>query len=185
MNEQLRKQLNTYRRSLENKRMQVSIYSVLLIIILLGYGLAGTYLLYKVTRKRIQTISEISRLVTDLHIKKYDMEEMKQKLSRSKSYIEKVNTAIPKEVMMEDFMVDLVNVAARNGFKQNRMNRRSAEGNRLELNVTFQGSDAQVHSLIDSIESLDRLTAVENLNLRTIEETATVSLVLSIYYLEK
>ena len=185
MNEQLKKQLNTYKRSLENKRMQVSIHTLLLVVIVVFYGFVGTYLLIKVTRERLTAMSDLTRLVVDLTIKKGNIEEMKQKLAKTEFYIERVNLAVPKETMLEDFMIDLVNVASRNGFKQKRLYRRSFDENTLELNVTLQGANAQVPSLIEAIESMDRLVTIERFSLRTIEETATVSLVLSIYYLEK
>jgi len=185
MNEQMRKQLNTYRRNLENKRIQGYIYSSILVFTIIVFDFVGIHSLIKITRRRMRTYSELSKLTTNLEIKSRNIDFLKTKLNESRFYLNMLNVAVPKEKKVEMYMVDLVNAAARNGLKQNRMQRRTTTDEYVELRATFQGPIFQVHPFIESIESIDRLSVIHKFSYILDDETAHVEASIRIYYLER
>ncbi len=185
MNEQMRKQLNTYRRNLENKRIQSIIFSFLLVFTILVFDLIGVYSLVNITRRRLLTLSELNELNESLEAKSKNIDTLKVKLNESRYYLNMLEVAVPKERKVEDYMVGLVNAAARNGLKQKRMQNLHTEDEYVDLRATFQGPPFQIHPFISSIEDIHRLSVVRKFTYSLEGDTAHMQIFLRAFYLER
>ena len=139
MNEQMRKQLNTYRRNLENKRLQSIIFSFLLVFTIIVFDLIGIYSLVKITRRRLLTLSELNELNAKLEMKSKNIDTLGVKLNESKFYLNMLEVAVPKERKIEDYMLGLVNAAAVNGLKQKKCRINILKMIMLSLEQPFKG----------------------------------------------
>jgi Tfp pilus assembly protein PilO len=185
MNEQLRKQMSTYRRTLENRKIQSLIYSSLLLITIIVFDFAGVYSLYRISMQKYQTLTKLRKLVADLNQKSENTHLLKQKLDESKFYLDELEKAIPKTQRVEDYTAELVKVAASKGFKHRKMNIQHIEKEFVLLRAYFQGPSSQVGPLISAIESMERLASVQSFRYNVSGETAEMSMYIKIYYLER
>ncbi len=185
MNEQMRKQLNTYRRNLENKRMQSIIFSSLLVLIIVVFDLFGIYSLVIITRRRLQTLSDLRKLNTELEIKSKNIDTLRVKLNESKYYLNMLEVAVPKEKNVEAYMVALVDAAAGNGLKQQKMQRQSTDDEYVELRANFQGPPFQIHPFIKSIEDIKRLSVVKKFTYELEGNTAHIQVYIRAFYLKR
>ncbi len=185
MNEQMRKQLNTYRRNLENKRLQSIIFSFLLVFTIIVFDLIGIYSLVKITRRRLLTLSELNELNAKLEMKSKNIDTLGVKLNESKFYLNMLEVAVPKERKIEDYMLGLVNAAAVNGLKQKKMQNQHTEDDYVELRATFQGPPFQIHPFIRSIEDINRLSVVRKFTYSLEGDTAHIQIFLRAFYLER
>lgn len=185
MNKQLKNQLNTYKRTLENKRAQSFIYSFLLVFILVVLDIAGIYSLVRLTRRKLKTFSELSKITVDMEIKVKKFNELEEKLRDSKLYISELNKAIPKERQVDSFAVKEVELSARNGMKHKRLRRLNEEENYVDVRLTLQGASAQIHPFISDLESLDRLVVVKSFDYKQEEQTAYLEVEARLFYLRR
>jgi len=185
MNEQMRKQLSTYKRNLENKRIQGLIFSFLLVFTIIVFDLIGVYSLVKVTGRRLQTLSDLNELNADLETKSKNIDTLKAKLNESKFYLSMLEVAVPKERKIENYMMDLVGAAAGNGIKQKKMQTKHLEDEYVELRASFQGPPFQIYPFIQSIEAIDRLSVVKEFTYSLEGATAHIQVTLKAFYLER
>jgi len=185
MNEQMRKQLNTYKRNLENKRMQSIIFSFILVFIILTFDLIGIYSLVKITRRRLLTLSELNELNIKLETKSKNMDTLSAKLNESKFYLNMLEVAVPKDKKTEKYMIDLVDAAAGNGLKQKRMQTQNIDDEYIDLRANFQGPPFQIYPFIKSIEAIERLSVVRKFTFNLEGDTAHIQVSIRAFYLER
>lgn len=185
MNDRLKKQLYTYKRSLEDKKVYTSLYVLLLFITIFVYGMFGLFSLYKVTREKINTINNLKNLNSRLSYKVDDMLAMRDTLQQVRYYTQNLERAITTSAKLEDYIVSLSNAAGGAGFSQKNLYKQAAKGGEIDLLVRFQGSSNQLLPLIKAVENLHRLTKITGINYNIREDTAMVELRLKIYYLDK
>lgn len=185
MNEQLTKQLGDYRRSLEDKKIQSTIYTFFILITIFFFDAYGVYSLLKITKNKHETLQKLEKLNTDLVYKKDQIDMLKDKLEESQFYLDMLEKVVPKEPLVEDYMVDLVGTAAKHGYKQEKLQRRNVKDNYLELRVFLKGQEDQFVPLMESLEKRDRLAVIDRAYYDVIEDTVNLELVVHIYYLER
>ena len=181
----MRVQLSTYRRSLENKKVQNLIYSFALLYIILVLDVLGIYSLVRVTNRRLETYRNLSELNGDLKAKSGTIGQLKVKLDESKYYLSRLDVLVPKERMTEDYMIDMVDAAARNGLKQKGIKVTKTLDEYVEFRAIFQGPVFQIYPFIRSIESIDRLSSIREFDYSLDGETANLWASIRIYYLKR
>jgi hypothetical protein len=185
MNEQLTKQLSTYKRTLENRKVQSTIYTILILVTIFLFDLYGIYTLIKVTKNRHTTLQKLDKLNNDLEYKRDRTDILKKKLEESQLYLDMLENVVPKKPLVENYMVDLVGIAAKHGFKQERLQKRRTVDNYVEVRVFLKGQRDQFVPFIQSLEKTDRLSVINRLYYSLEEETVNVELAIKIYYLER
>ena len=185
MNERFSRQVNTYRRSLEDKKIYTTLYAVLLVFALVVYGLLGIVPLVQVTRRKLTTLADLKTLNRNLEMKRDSLSDVKDKIDLARAYIYGLDEAVPVQPTVETYMVGLVGSAATTGFKQRSLYVQTFDDESLELSATFQGSALQLASMLQALEAAERLTVLERFNYTLREETANLDMVLKIYYLER
>ncbi len=183
MNEKVTNQLNAYKRTLENKKLQSSIYSILLVTTMLFFDVFGLRSMLKITKRRYDTLQSLNQLVTDLEFKKDNIDMLKQKLDASQYYLNMLEETVPVSPTEEKYMVGLVQTAAKHGYKQNKLIIKENKNNFVELRGTFQGSPDQMEPFIESIENQDRLSVIQTFHYSIVEKTVNLEVVIRIYYL--
>jgi len=185
MNEKINKQLNAYKRSLENKKIQSNAYSFLLVFTILFFDLFALQSMVDITVRRFDIHESLNNLVDDLVYKNDSTELLKQKLSDSQHYLAMLENAVPTDQRAEDYMVDLVQTAAKHGYKQDRLSRRDGIDNYAQLRASFQGSPDQMEPFIRSAEAQDRLSVINSINYSVVENTVNLELGIRIFYLDR
>lgn len=185
MNKKLRVQLNTYKRSLENRRVQSLIYSFFLVFILIVFDIIGLYSLYKITSRKLATYVDITKLNVDLNIKRIDSESLNSRLEESKLYLSRLDVAIPKEHQTEAFAVEIVEAAAKSGLKHRKFHRLTNTDEYVDVRITLQGPSSQIYPFIREVESMDRLTVVKSFDYVLDVDTAYLQVVIRVFYIER
>lgn len=185
MNDRLKKQLYTYKRRLEDKKIYTGVYTIILFLSIIIYGLFGLLPFYKVTREKMQTINNLKDLNSKLSLKVDDMIAMRDTLEKVKFYTQNLEGAITTSPKLEDYLVDLVTAAGGKGFSQKSFYKQGQKDGVTNLAVRFQGSSGQLLPFIKSVENIHRLTKITGINYNIREDIADVQLKLQIFYLER
>lgn len=185
MNQQLTKQLNTYKRTLEDRKLQSSIHTILIIITILFFDAFGIYSMVKITKRRHATVQDLQKLNESLVYKKDQTELLKKKLKDSQVYLDMLEAAVPTNPQIEDYMVKLVQIAAKYGYKQDELVRRKMEDSYVKVRASFEGQREQMPNFIEAVESLDRLSTIEDMHYVIIEDTVKLELVVNIYFMDR
>ena len=183
MNEEVRKKISTYRRSLEDTKVSTAVYSFLFVVAFIIYGILGAYPLSKVLVRKYNTIKDLRELNGKLDEKNNYLLRMQTQLLSANPYLQGLEKIITPKPAIQNYMVQLVEAAAKSGFKQRSMIIQSMQNGQAALRVSFQGSPEQLGKLIDSIEKMERLSTVDALNYMVREDTANVEISVRIYYL--
>lgn len=183
MNEAIRNKISSYRREVEDQRVNSSIYSLILVVTVLVYGFFGIIPLYRVLVHKYSTYRELTALNKKLMDKKESIDAVKAKLAEAAFYIEELDKVVSPDTAIEDYMVALVNNAATTGFKQRSLVLQGEADSEINLRVNFQGSETQLTALIESLENMQRLTIIDSFNYSQREDTANVELALHVFYL--
>jgi len=185
MNENVKKQLSSYKRSIENKQFQSSAYTIILIFTIIVFDIFGLQSLVDITVRRFDTLENMNKLIKDLEFKRDNTELLKQKLNDSKYYLNMLEESVPKERKVEKYMVSLVQVAAKHGYKQDKLVIRETRENYVEVRASFKGSTAQLEPFISAIEDQVRLLLVQSIHYSIVENTVDLQVVLRIFYLSR
>lgn len=185
MNQQLKKQLNAYKRTLEDRKLQSSIYTALIILTVLFFDAFGIYSMVKITKRRYQTTQQLQKLNDSLTYKKDQIDLLKKKLKDSQVYLDMLEKAVPTTPLVEDYMVSLVRTGAKYGYKQDELIRRRMEDNYVKLRASFEGQKTQMPNFVKAVESLDRLAVIEDLHYTIVEDTVKLELVIDIYFMNR
>ncbi len=185
MNDRLKKQLHTYKRSLENKKVYASLYTIVLLFTLVIYGFFGVYPLIRVTERKFNTLNELTDLNRRLLKKKANINDTKEALEKARFYTNELESAIPLRPEVEDFMVSLVGEAGSDGYRQRNFYIQDVLDGEVTLRAKLRGSAGQFTFLIADIETMDRLTKINSFRYSLREDTASVEVNLMIYFLER
>jgi len=185
MNEKVTKQLGVYKRSLQNRKFQSNAYSILLVFTILFFDIFGLQSMIDITVRRFSTLKELNQLVVDLSYKEDSTSLLKRKLEDSQFYLSRLEEVVPLEANVEKYMVNLVQVAAKHGYRQNKLVKRDTKDNYVEMRASFQGSPNQMEPFIRSIEAQDRLLVIKSFYYSVVEDTVNLEVVIRIFYLDR
>ena len=183
MNEKVTKHLGAYKRSVENKKFQSSAYSILLVFTILVFDIFGLQSMVDITVRRFDALKNLNQLVEDLSYKKDSTDLLKQKLKDSQYYLNILEEVVPLEPKVENYMVSLVQVAAKHGYKQSKLVKRDSRDDYVELRASFQGSPNQMGPFIRSLEAQDRLSVIKSFYYSIVENTVNLEVTVRIFYL--
>ncbi len=183
MNENVRNKINRYRRELQDEKVNTTLYSFVFILTIVGFGLFGIIPVYRVAVEKYNTLKELNELNKNLAAKRDGINELSIKLNDAKYHISELKKVVTPTPEIENYMISLVGVASKNGFKQKSLAIQGKKDSVVSLSVSLQGPVTQMHSFLGDVENLSRLSVVKGFNYSNRENSANLNMSIDVFYL--
>lgn len=175
-------QISEYKRTLENRRLRLRLYTFLLFITFIFYGYFGLYRYYETLQQKKETIQTLEEMYSSALVKKGILTNFAYDINESEYAINSLKDSIPDVVNVEEFLVEVVRAAAKAGYRQRTFYVNARSDNSAVINISLQGVPSLLDSLLVELENMKRLNEVDSLTVSYKEGTAAVNLRLIIYY---
>ncbi len=176
--------LATYEREIENKPVNnISFYggialTIILIIFFFGIKPTITAIGQNIAYKR-----QLNEIKTNMETKLEQIDLGEENMNRISTEIELLNTAIPNKSELEQFLSELVLVAARSGFVLDRVKKNEEFEKEIPVHLELRGQLDQLPKLTDEIEKMERFVKIINIRTQQEEYDAIIRMKINIYML--
>lgn len=178
----LTKQINEYKRELENRKLRAKLFGMIIFIVITFYGILGCGPFVNVLQRKAQTIKELENLNSQLERKKGILQNLELDLPSYQESLSQLEVAVPQDTDLEEYLVILVNTAASSGYTHKAFIVTKVGEGEAVINVKLEGTKFFLYSLLAAIEDLDRLSEIQSVSYSFSEDTASVNLVIRIFY---
>ena len=184
----LRKTFITYKREIEmkpKKNVKVVLGITFFVVLLFGvFGIrpATTNLILK-NKKKV----EYRQLEIDLKNKIHHLKNLEEDLQTAEPYLDSLETVIPSDENMQDYLKSFVANAAKSGFILNKFSRGSLTKDdlgKLALKMTLSGDLSKLNGLIADLENMDRVTTINKVTAQAKDFNTEIKIDLVTYFLE-
>lgn len=176
--------LATYEREIENKPINnITFYgaiSLVIVGIIFFFGIKPTFIAIRQNAAYRRQINDIKQ---NMEAKIETIDTMEEEMNRVSQEIDLLNTAIPNKADLEQFLSELVLVAARSGFVLDRVKKSEVFDEEIPVNLELRGQLEQLPKLTGEIESMDRFVKIVNIRTQQEDFDAVVRMKINIYTL--
>lgn len=160
----------------------IKFFTFLTVIALVVFGIFGL-------RPTIVSLTQKNKYKTDLIRVKNELKSKINWLDKEgksyesvKPYLQNIQTAVPDKPDLQNYLSEFVKVSSENGFIVNNFAQNQKLEGEILLNIDLTGTESGFYDLIKSIQSLNRITYIQNAELYNDGESS-VKLLLKIFTL--
>jgi Tfp pilus assembly protein PilO len=175
----------TYEREIEGKPINNVLFNsgLAMIIIALTF-IAGIRPVSVALAQNQKYKSELNSIKKNMIKKISQIDVESTAIIKSQEGVTLLFEAIPNEILLQDFLEDLVITAAKSGFLVQQMRPIETESSALPLDVRFSGNIEDLPKLVKAIEnSMPRFVSIEEVITQRGEHVSSVRMKLIIYTL--
>ena len=176
----IKERLNNLYRVLETK--QASSYTAVFIITVVFIGV-GLYPLYKVVSQKMGVLNDLVELYTNLRNKKDILISVPAELTDTQIYLSQLRTAIPDNVLLQEYLVRMSEVSSGSGYQQQRVTIVDLQEEEAIIGARFLGVMETFPTLVQKVEAMNRLTEITKIDLKLRDKQAIVDMELKVYFL--
>jgi len=160
----------------------LKLYTVIALINIGYFGIVGIKTgKDKLTIKK-ETYSQMETIQKDLQKKRNDLATIENNINQTTAQIQKLHKAIPSEEDLDEYLVELMQGAAKQGFVVDMVRVTDKDEQSKRLSVKLMGTEVEkIPDLVETIESLARLTTVESINTSLKDYKVDVQAVLYVF----
>ncbi|OGC45909.1 hypothetical protein A2V49_02550 [candidate division WWE3 bacterium RBG_19FT_COMBO_34_6] len=185
MNDEVAKKLNIYKRRLEEEKILISVYTIIFIFTVVIYGFFGIPSFFKAIKSKVESVDQLGALVNLLSQKKEKLIFLEGEIIKVNPHLEKMYSVITDSPKIEEYLLSSVEAASKSGFKQKKLDVESVADDSITILSAYEGNLNQLTELIKNIESINRLTKIEEFDFSYREGVTTVKMRMIIYFAKK
>jgi len=179
------KLISKIRRGFDRKDLYEPFYLILVVVVFVTFGIYGIFPLIKIIQKKyvlIERVRDYNSLMTQ---KVSDLSSVEKKHAIYKFALSNLENTFPDKADPQGYLVDFAKAVSSNGYKQEYFQANTDEKNIVNINVLVSGGLKRFPHLVSRIESLYRLTTINDFSFDIKKNLAKGSMKVSIYYIEK
>ncbi|MFZ5424492.1 MAG: type 4a pilus biogenesis protein PilO [Patescibacteria group bacterium] len=175
----------TYTREIElQPKKHVGFFSVLTFTIFIIFGISGFRPSILALAQKNKFKEELQDIKLALDNKITDLSLAEKDLKEAETYLPILDKVIPSEPKTDEYLKDLVRIAARNGFIVRNFQPLGQTPEEVEVNIEFSGEVFKLDKLIKEMEDMDRLITVKEVKVNNDNVRSNVKMKIEIYYVK-
>lgn len=184
MKEKIKKLTSNVTRLITNESTSYKIYLYWAITAVLLIGVFGIYPFTRELIGKYQLSRQMTKLNKDLLKKFNDISDASGKINLIGTDILYLNSYLPEDFDLQNYMIDFVVAAGKAGYYVDGFMPTGQEGTVVEVSVALFG-DGDPVQLTQSLESLKRISEIQNVELLSRGAVSTLRLNIKTYTMEK
>lgn len=156
-------------------------YFYIFIICILVFGMFGIIPLTSSIFEKITLLKNMNNALSSLNEKEKSLISASKDYEEIFPYIYYLDSYMPKDINLDDYIIGLNSVISINGFFLNRVHPEAAiKDNSLSVSINLDGY-GNLNDLVKNIESLKRLTSISNLSVNQVKGRESIDITLQIF----
>jgi hypothetical protein len=184
MKERINLITNNINRLLSNEEISYRVYLVLAVVTFVVVGLFGVIPSTKNLISNITLASSINKDNSSLLSKLIELKKVEIQLNNVGSNILFLDSYLPENFDIQNYLVDFVFASGEADFVVERVTPFNEDKDNIDLSLVMIGNGDSI-KLINVLESLNRITEVQSLNVSKGKEYNTLSMLIKTFIMEK